>query len=56
MSSIIWGREIAEVYDKTYAAMSEASVLEPMLDLLAELARGAGHSSSRSAPDGWPFR
>jgi SAM-dependent methyltransferase len=40
MSSIIWGREIAEVYDKTYAAMSDPSVLEPMLDQLSELARG----------------
>ena len=40
MSSIIWGREIAEVYDTTYAAMSDPSVLQPMLDLLSELAGG----------------
>jgi len=40
MSSICWGREIAEVYDRTYAAQSDRSVVEPMLDLLADLAQG----------------
>ena len=40
MGSIIWGPEIAEVYDKTYAAQSDPSVLGPMVDLLAGLARG----------------
>jgi SAM-dependent methyltransferase len=40
MSSIIWGREIAEAYDKTYAAQAHPSVLNPMLDLLCELAAG----------------
>jgi SAM-dependent methyltransferase len=40
VGSIVWGREIAEVYDKTYAAMFQASVLEPVLDLLSELAEG----------------
>jgi SAM-dependent methyltransferase len=40
VSSNIWGREIAEVYDKTYAAQFERSVLEPTLDLLADLAQG----------------
>jgi SAM-dependent methyltransferase len=39
MSSITWDREIAEVYDKTYAAMFEPPVLGPIVDLLAELAR-----------------
>jgi hypothetical protein len=37
---IIWGKEIAEVYDKTYAAQSWRSVLGPIVDLLAEPARG----------------
>ena len=40
MGSIVWGREIAEVYDATYAAKFEPSVLEPMIDVLVELARG----------------
>jgi SAM-dependent methyltransferase len=38
MGSIVWGRELAEVYDATYAAQSEPAVLDPMVDLLAELA------------------
>jgi len=40
VGSIIWGPEIAEVYDKTYAARSATPVLGPIVDLLAELARG----------------
>jgi SAM-dependent methyltransferase len=40
MSSINWGPEIAEVYDKTYAAQSEPSVIGPIINLLAELAEG----------------
>ena len=40
MGSITWGREIAETYDKTYAAKFDPSVLEPMIELLSELARG----------------
>jgi SAM-dependent methyltransferase len=40
MGAITWGPEIAEVYDKTYAAQSAVSVLGPIVDLLAELARG----------------
>ena len=40
MGSITWGREIAEVYDKAYAAELEPSALEPMLSLLSDLARG----------------
>jgi 3-oxoacyl-[acyl-carrier protein] reductase len=37
--SVVWGPEIAEVYDAVYAAKFEPSVLEPMIDLLVELAR-----------------
>lgn len=40
MGSVTWGQEIAEIYDKTYAAKFEPSVLGPVLDLLAGLARG----------------
>ena len=40
MSSVRWDAEIAEVYDETYAAMFEPSVLGPMADVLAELAGG----------------
>ena len=40
MGVITWGQELAEVYDRTNAASFEASVLDPMVDLLAELAHG----------------
>src|SRR5215831_17103340 len=40
MGSIIWGPEIAEVYDNTYAATFAPPVLGPITSLLAELARG----------------
>jgi hypothetical protein len=40
MSSIIWDRDVAEVYDQTYRAKFEPSVLDPMVDLLAGLAGG----------------
>jgi SAM-dependent methyltransferase len=35
-----WGREIADVYDATYATEFAPSVLEPMVDLLSALSRG----------------
>jgi SAM-dependent methyltransferase len=40
MASITWGPEVAEIYDKTYAAMFEPPALQPMTGLLAGLARG----------------
>ncbi|MBV9411135.1 MAG: SAM-dependent methyltransferase, partial [Acidimicrobiia bacterium] len=40
MGSDAWGPEIAEVYDRTYAAQFEPAVLDPMVDVLAELAQG----------------
>jgi len=40
MGPITWGPEVAEVYDKTYSAMFEPAVLDPMVGLLAELAGG----------------
>ena len=40
MGSITWGREIAEVYDATYAAKFEPPVLGPIVDVLADLAGG----------------
>jgi hypothetical protein len=39
MSSIRWDAEIADVYDETYAAIFEPSVLGPMADVLAEPSR-----------------
>src|SRR4051794_12431797 len=38
MGVVTWGREMAEVYDATYRAEFEPAVLEPMVDLLAQLA------------------
>lgn len=38
MGSTVWGQEIAEVYDRTMPTMFEATVLEPTVDVLAELA------------------
>jgi len=38
MGSITWGRDIAEVYDATTAALFAPSVLDPVVDLLADLA------------------
>jgi SAM-dependent methyltransferase len=40
MGSVMWGREIAEVYDETSHLMFEADALDPMVDVLAELAGG----------------
>jgi hypothetical protein len=40
MGSITWGPQIAEVYDKTYAAGFEPSVLGPLVGVLAKLSRG----------------
>lgn len=40
MGSITWDRELAEVYDTTYAAKFEPSVLDPAVELLADLAQG----------------
>jgi len=39
VGSITWGREVAEVYDATYSAMFDASVVDPTVEVLAELAR-----------------
>jgi tRNA1(Val) A37 N6-methylase TrmN6 len=36
----MWDREIAEVYDKTYAAGFEPSVLGPIVGMLADLSGG----------------
>jgi len=38
MGSVTWGREIAEVYDATYAAKAQPEVVGPMVDVLAGLA------------------
>ena len=38
MASIMWERDIAEVYDETYAATFDPAVLDPAVDVLVELA------------------
>lgn len=40
MPASIWGRDVAEVYDSTSAAMFDPSVLDPCVDFLAQLASG----------------
>ena len=40
MASITWGREIAEVFDEVNAAQFTPAVLDPMVNVLAELAGG----------------
>lgn len=42
MGSLTWGQELAEAYDTIYACEADQSVLDPMVDLLAELAHGGG--------------
>jgi len=40
LSSIMWERDMAEIYDQTYRAKFEPSVLDPIVDVLAGLAGG----------------
>src|SRR3954468_15825757 len=40
MGSIVWRRDVAEAYDTTSAAMFDPAILDPAVDVLAELARG----------------
>jgi hypothetical protein len=40
MGSIIWDREVAEVYDQTCRAMSEPSILDQVTGNLSGLAGG----------------
>lgn len=40
MSSVMWGRDVAEVYDETSSAMFEEQLLGRTVDVLAELAGG----------------
>lgn len=40
MGSVEWGKEIAEVYDTTSAAVFDAAVLDPVVAMLADLADG----------------
>jgi SAM-dependent methyltransferase len=40
MGSVMWDRDLAEVYDQTYAAGFDPLVLDPVVDVLAALARG----------------
>jgi SAM-dependent methyltransferase len=40
MGSVTWGADLAEVYDATYSAKFEPTVLDPMIDRLVQLAQG----------------
>jgi SAM-dependent methyltransferase len=40
MGSVTWDRELAEIYDSTFAAEFESSFLDPIVDTLTDLARG----------------
>ena len=40
VGSITWGKAVAEAYDATSASMFDPAVLDPAVDVLAELARG----------------
>ena len=40
MGSITWDRELAEIYDSTYAAEFEPALLDPIVDTLIDLAQG----------------
>jgi Methyltransferase domain len=40
MGTVTWDRELAEVYDTVYASGFEPATLRPIVDRLAELARG----------------
>jgi SAM-dependent methyltransferase len=40
MASVTWDAALADIYDRTYSALFEPSVLDPMVGVLAELSRG----------------
>ena len=40
MATTVWGRDLAEAYDATSAAMFASSVLDPCVNFLADLAHG----------------
>ena len=40
MATVLWGREVAELYDRTEAGMFAPEVLDPAVARLAELAQG----------------
>jgi hypothetical protein len=56
MGSIMWDRDVAEVYDQTYRAKFEASVLDPIVDLLAGLAGGGPALEFAVGTGGWRCR
>lgn len=40
MGTVTWGSEIAEAYDSIYSDMADPAVVDPMVDVLVELAKG----------------
>ncbi len=56
MASITWGRDVAETYDAGSPSMFAPAMLDPTVDVLAELAARDRRSSWRSALAGWRWR
>jgi SAM-dependent methyltransferase len=40
VGTVTWGSEIAEAYDSIYSAVADPAVVDPMVDMLVELAKG----------------
>ena len=40
MGSVVWGKELAEIYDSVYASGYDPSHLEPMVDFLVDVSSG----------------
>jgi SAM-dependent methyltransferase len=40
MGSVVWGEDIADVYDATYAKLAQPSVVDPVVDFLRAYASG----------------
>ncbi len=55
MGSVIWRREVAEVYARASSAMFDDAVVEPAVELLTELAGGRALEFAVGT-GGWRFR
>jgi SAM-dependent methyltransferase len=40
VGTVTWGSEIAEAYDSIYSAVADPAVVDPMVEMLVELAKG----------------
>ncbi len=52
MATVLWGPEIASVYDATSAEMFAPAVLGAAVDVLASLVAAAGPRLKQSSPSG----